>query len=110
MKLEEARLRMNSMTEKNRLQYIYSRAKRVQNSINKGHIDEQYIKDTMSLIWEFYYHIMCTKCSADDIGYCYFRGSRSIPELEKYLKYCLPNFILNAKTLLDSGERRLWDM
>ena len=52
--------------------------------------------EAMKLIYnEATYHIdidKCFKCQYDDLGYCYFRGSNSIPE-EKHFTICFTNWI-----------------
>ena len=79
------------MTEANALRHFIRLANHalLVNDINLMH----------SVYNEATYHInvdKCYKCSHDDFGYCYFRGSNSIPA-EEHFKICFENWVKAMK-------------
>lgn len=89
------------MTEQNALRhYIKKLEKAVKNNLEYNTVYKIYN--------ETFDHIqtdLCHKCPYYDIGYCYFRYENNLAHEEKFMKYCLPNFIKSMKWQLKDMQK-----
>lgn len=97
------------MTDVNKLRQLNAKCKRFMNSVKKGHIDLDRLKDidiSDVVDKDNFVIYFCRNCPHEDIGYCGLRRS-PITEADKKIQYCIPAFIEVSDEELEKYNKRL---